>query len=456
MNRNVMLSSMFAQFDKLANDFCIDTDGLDYRIENEYKGTEHATNLIRKTAKIYYHAFVIEFVYTAHGVLSVVNSILSCNVYLDKAENSVAIPLPLITDYCGMEVKTPLCIPFITNEQAMIQAFDCISDALKRLYPIAAKWCCDAEKVEQLRHKFRDELQRVFKIDSSDIELEQHVLADLFVTRFSNGAFHTALRGNYKKAAKQLGKTKRLTGYEARMQQIWLEQAHTIPEQLSAIVVNAKAYSGYGTSKVERKEFMASLIGWLALWPVFSAIYLGLYALLVWLAGRNSVYLMGPSYNYPYCVMAGFITAIAASWFTRFFFFKQLFKKDYALFCEMQGIQNLKVDNKVMKGFLTVVTIGCIALCVLLANWNLNFMQDGFVDNTKFFSFTGEYYSYNDVDYVYYKPDRINAYGETLTNPSYVIVLRDGREIDMYEYGDVSDYSEELIDFLQEKGITLR
>ena len=92
---------------------------------------------------------------------------------------------------------------------------------------------------------------------------------------------------------------------------------------------------------------------------------------------------------------------------------------------------------------------------MLLAKWNINFLPDGFVDNSRFFSFKGEYYSYNEIERVYYKPDRVNDFGDTLDFPSYVIEIKNGKEIDLYEHGEISDYEKELIDFLNEKGVKI-
>jgi hypothetical protein len=457
MDRKELLSGIFSQFENSARAFCADTKGIYCEIANEYKSGKKLQNLKRKTAKIYYNAFTIEFIYTAHGTMSIINSILSCNVYLDKAETSAGIPLPLFADYCDKDVKVPLCIPFITNEQGMRQAFDCIGNEVKDLLPALIKMCGDSEQLEKLRRKYSEELQYVCQLEVQDLTFDQlRPFVDLFTERFSTGPFHAALRGDYGKASKQLAKTKRLTGYEKRMLRLWLKQGAKLLAELSAVTQNAKAFSGYGTSKLERKEFAAVAVAWLVLCPVFTLLYAGLYALLVWIASWNAVFLLGPSYNYPYCFVAGFITSIAVSYFTRFFFFKRLFKREYAQYCEMEYTTNMEGYHKLMKGFLIVVAVGCVVLLVLMANWNLKFMQGGFIDNTEFFSLGGTYYSYDDVSYVYYKPNRVNGYGETLDYPSYVIVLNGGREIDLYEHGELTDYSGELLDFLRKIGIELK
>ena len=457
MNQNEMISNLLVQFEKSAQAFCEENNGIFFQFSEEYKGAELPQNLKQKTAKVFFNAFVVEFVYTAHGFMGTVNSILSCNVYLDKAENSVGIPLPMMSDYCGMDVCEPLCIPFITNAMAMEQAFCCLSTVLHSILPQIAKICVDAVLLEQVRGKFCTEFYSIFEVDLFDLVLEQQrrILSDFLVNRFYCGAFLHALRGNYTKAAKELEKIKVLTGYEKRMLMLWRRKCESNAD-LSAVKQNAQAFSVTGTSKTERREFAAAFVGWITMCPAFSAVYLALYALVVWIIGWNSVYLMGAMYNFPYCIMAGFVTAIGASYFTRFFFYKRLFKKTYVQYCEMEGIRNLNSDHKVMRGFLTILIVASLALTVLMANWNLNFLQDGFMDNTKFLSLQGEYHSYSEIEYVYYKPNRVNGHGETLEYPSYVIVLKDGQEIDLYEHGEISDYSEQLLDFFREKGIEIR
>ena len=86
MNQNEMLSNLLVQFEKSAQAFCKENNGIFCQFSEEYKGAELPQNLKQKTAKVFFNAFVVEFVYTAHGFMGTVNSILSCNVYLDKEE----------------------------------------------------------------------------------------------------------------------------------------------------------------------------------------------------------------------------------------------------------------------------------------------------------------------------------------------------------------------------------
>lgn len=116
-------------------------------------------------------------------------------------------------------------------------------------------------------------------------------------------------------------------------------------------------------------------------------------------------------------------------------------------------MQNGKGADRFMKGFTYIIFCASIIMSVLLCKWNVNFKENGFIDNTDFLSLRGEYYTYEEIEKIYYVSERTNEFGDTLEFPSYVMVV-DGKEIDFYEFGDIEDYEDELLGFLQEKGIT--
>lgn len=457
MSRENSLNNIFMQFDKSAKQFCEETNGIFCEISSEYKGEEKPQNLKYRFAKIYYNSFAVKFIYTAHGIMSTVNSILECYVCFDKSEDSTEIPLPLATDYCDINVTAPLCIPFITNDDGMIQAFNCIGSVLKELLTKFADISYNPEYKAKILTAFTDEIKYIFEIDdSTDTNENIDILFYNFLTlRFTSDAFINSIKGNHAKAVKQLKKTKKLTGYEKRMINLWISKEKSELPDVSVIITNAETYNENGIPKTNFREFTTLILSWIILTPVTSAVYIGIYFLLVYIESLQSVYLMGPIYNFPLCILAGIITAIVASYFTRFKFYKWLCKKDYERHCEMDYIQNGGSADRLMKGFLVVIAIISIVGCVLLARWNLNFLSDGFIDNSKILSLQGDYYDYSEIECVYYKPYRVNYFDETLDFPSYVLVLKNGTEIDFYDYDDISNYETELLDYLRDKGIRI-
>ena len=238
------------------------------------------------------------------------------------------------------------------------------------------------------------------------------------------------------------------------MLEIWQDQKDVDTSDLSSVREALKTYNKSGVQNASSgKELAAMFLSWIPLWIGFSAVFVGFFFLLVYFEGISSIYLMGPIYSFPYCILFGFISAIAASYFTRFKTYKFLFPKDFERYRAADQIQNGEGADKLMKGFLTVIIICAVAGSVLLAKWNVNFKEYGFVDNSKFLSLVGEYHDYEEIARIYYKADRVNGLGEKLDFPSYVIVLKNGQEIDLYEHDEIEVYEGTLIETLKEKGV---
>ena len=108
-----------------------------------------------------------------------------------------------------------------------------------------------------------------------------------------------------------------------------------------------------------------------------------------------------------------------------------------------------------MKIFLWIIIVISLVFLLLTSKWNINFTQNGIIDNSDFFSISGEAYSYSDVKKVYYKSSRVNALGEKLEFPSYVMILNNGKEIDFYEFDEIESYEKELLELLKKKGVSI-
>lgn len=154
-----------------------------------------------------------------------------------------------------------------------------------------------------------------------------------------------------------------------------------------------------------------------------------------------------------FCSRTGGIHLELASYFTRFWFYRKLFPKDYESFCAADQVNNGKGADKLIKWMLRIIVVCSLVGILLFTRWGIKFLDDGFVDNTKFFSLNGPYYEYEELDYVYYLPNRVNGFGETIGFPSYVLVFQDGREIDLYEYDDIEFYEKPLLAILEENGV---
>lgn len=454
MNREERLKTIFSQFDRSAKAFCEETGGLSCDISFSREDKKKSKSGDDRCAKIYYKSDMIVFQYTAHSVLGAVHSILDGWVFFGKSETDLPVPLPFVVDFCDEDIVAPLSIPYISNEQGMEQAFSCIGDVLKRLMPRIVAISYDEEQKQAMETYFFEEFSAVTGDPVDEVAVSDYYF-NWLTFRFSSIAYLLAIKGKTEKAIKELNKIKGKFRYEKRLMRLWQAGEATDCSQIPDIVANLQWINDKGVAKTDVHEFLPIFSSWFVLAIPAAAVYLGIYFLLIWMQKPGSVYLTGVLQNYPFMICAGFVTAVPISYFTRFWFSRKLFKKNYEKLAEMDHITNGVGSDKVMKVFLYILVVVGVVFSMLIATWNINFKQDGFVDNTGFFSVTGTYYSYGEVDHIQYIPDRVNGLGETIDIPSYALVMKNGKTIDLHEYDDVEYYDPELIEFLQSKNIPL-
>lgn len=455
MNRKERTTEIIQEFDNCASSFCQRTGGTYLELASQYKKGEEIEDLKYRRAYIFYHSFLVEFKYTTYGPLGVVNSILECMIHTSKSKDEISIPFALLLDYIDIGTSHPLSIPGILDSKGMKEAFDLISGVLELHMREISEAFKERDKIECA---FFEEASAVLNTKIDEFNAEFYIndgFYSFFTLRFCSSAFINYIKGDTKTAIKQLRKVKKKTGYESRTLMLW-ERGETVElSGLSKLQEGLVPYNKSGTMGVNKKEMVAMFLSWVVLTVLFSIGYLGLFFLLYAVESRNAVYLMGPIYNFPYCILAAYLSAIAASYFTRFWAYKRLFPKDYEKFRAADQVNNGKSADKLIKGMLIILVVCSLLGTVLFTRFGIKFLDDGFVDNTKFFSISGQYYQYDDIERVYYMPNRVNGFGETIEYPSYVIVLKNGKEIDLYEYDEIEKYEEPLLEYLKKKGVNV-
>ncbi|MBQ0083150.1 MAG: hypothetical protein KBS52_00065 [Clostridiales bacterium] len=457
MTRNERFEEIFLQFDSLADAFCRETGGLHCRISSIYDGEQKAENVIERLAEIYYNSHIVFFKYTAHGPLETINSILDCWIKFGKTENSISVPLALVADFCDEDILEPLCIPLISNENCMKQAFSCIGDAVKRLMPKISDISYNEDKKAELKAYFLAEFSEIVTLPGENDVQKYEFASDeyfksLLTFRFVSAVYILAIKGKTAKAAKKLKKHKRQLNYEKRLLRLWKSGKTTDTSKIPEIVSNIKWLNDSGVAKGSFKELMTIFASALVLMIPFAAVYVGLYFLLILFLRQDSVFLTGVIQNLPFAIFAGFLTGFSFSYFTRNFFMRIFRKKSYEKLLEADQITNSPKSDKFMKVFVGIIVFCCVGYMFLTVNCNVNFKKDGFIDNTEFFSLKGEYHGYDEIECVKYIQTHFNEFGE-IDIPSYAIVLKDGSEIDLFDYDEIKNYEDKLLGYLKTKDV---
>lgn len=466
MERNQRLEAIYSEFDAAAQGLCDDTSGILCEITSEYKGEEEERTLRYRFAKIYYGSFICELVYTAHGTLSQINSILGCVVYADKSEDTIGVPLPLVTDFLDRDITAPMCIPCISNVAGMKQAVDCIGSVIAQVMPQLTELSTDSEKKEALTEFYRKELNTAFDFDMKleqeeeigedeltpyeIMQLEKRFYFNLITDRLTSGAFFQYMKGE-RISAKQLKKitqSKKSFGYEKRMARLWQSgQQYEIPD-LTAISDGLQLYDRNGVQKSNLREFWTMFLSWFVLAICIAPVYLLLYFAVQFFEKRGAEYVVSDPYGWFYPFVFSYLTGIATSYFTRLWFYRLLNKKQYEAYEEMDHVVNGAGTDKFMRVILGMIVSASIVACVLLPMQNLKFTSGGFWDNSQLFSLQGTHYSYAEIERVYFKPA-----DQTQYSASYVIVLSSGKEINLFDFDDSLSYEAEFTALMTEHGI---
>lgn len=446
MTRKERYKAIFEQFDKCANYFCKDIGGL-------YCGIKSIRKEKERLAEIYCNSSVIVFRFTKDSILGLQHNILDCLIRFGKSDNDLLIPLPFVFDFCEENILEPLCFPYITNEQAMKEAFQVLSDAVKRLLPEIFGISCDSMKNLEMERYYIKEYATVFDNSKNPVRADDAFIRWLLI-RFSS-SYILFFKGKPKKAVNYLKKMKYKLRYESRLLELLNSGEVFNCERLPSIVSNMKYVNNQGVPGIDGRMIIPYLLSALSLTVLVSAVYIAFYFLIRLIQMNNSILLTGVIRNFPYCIIAGMLSSTGLSYFAGRIFARFLFKKQYESISEQEQMNISATDDKIMLGFNVIIIIGSIIFTILVSTWNINFKANGFIDNTSFFSVKGKYYDYSEIDYIAYVPSRTNDYEEMLEYPSYKIVLKSGKEIDLYEYADIKEYDPKILDYLRNKGVKI-
>ena len=453
MERNKRLEAVYSEFDAAAQGLCNDTGGILCEITSEYKGEEEDRQLKYRFAKIYYGSFICELVYTAHGTLSQINSILGCVVYADKSEDTIGVPLPLVTDFLDRDVTAPMCIPCISNAAGMRQAIGCIGSVIAQVMPQLVELSTDSEKKEALTEFFRKELNTAFDMELEQdeeigedeltpyeiMQLEKRFYFDLITDRLTSGAFFQYMKGEKisPRQLKKITESKKSFGYEKRMARLWQSgQPYEIPD-LSAISDGLQLYDSNGVQKPNLRDILALFLSSIVFTLCIEPVYLLLYFAVQFFENRGAEYVLSDPYSWINTFVFSYLTGIATSYFTRLFVYRLLNKEQYDAYEEMDHVVNGAGADKFMRVILGMIVSASIVACVLLPMQNLKFTGGGFWDNSQLFSLQGTHYSYAEIERVYFKPEDHSS----------------GKEINLFDLDDSLSYEEELTSLMKEHGI---
>lgn len=347
---------------------------------------------------------------------------------------------------------------YVTTEEKMKQIIKCLVDTFKEYKNEIEELSENRESIMQIEEDTESKIQLFLNEDifkSRDAFYLMHMLELYYVvdvSRFTLDAYVDYTVGKYVKAIKKYNKLKgKLTSYEKRLIEYIKQNVNQIEEPLKQemnTLVQAKKLKNIKT------ELLPMYLSWLVLTPLWCIIYDLVYYIATYFMYKDAIYVTG---SFPFAIfLPAFITAIIHSYFTRSTVYKLLFRKKYNEIKALDEIENGEKVERVMSKLFQFIIASSLVFSLLIANTNIAFYEEYFKDNLDLLSIKGTSYEYEDVYCVYKADGIINDFGQVVNNPTYVILLKGGEQINLYYDVEFEDAKNNIIPIFEKHNIEIR
>ncbi len=346
---------------------------------------------------------------------------------------------------------------YVIDETTMQETLRYLIDTFKTYRTRIEKLSVNLEKLQILEKDVEEKVdvlldEKVF--ESRDVFYMMHMLELYYtvdISRFTMDSFIYYIEGKNQKAITKYSKNKdKLTKYEKRLLEHLIENKESvevIPEKINTFAKVKKLKSASA-------ELLPMLLSWLVLTPIWCVVYDMVFYIALHFLSKGATYVGGAD---PFMIfLPSFITAIINSYFVRKIMYKLFFRKNYNKILALDEIENSeRVEAIMSKLFQFIIALGLV-FSLLSANTNIAFYEGNFNNNLEFFSLKGETISYADVNCVYKAGGIMNDFGYVVNNPTYVIVLNDGRQISLYYYMEFEDIEKNIVPIFKKNNIEIR
>lgn len=501
---------LIKRLEECAKLFCDETGAISYEAKTIYKSNHKALdNILSHDFDIYYNNHIIRFSYYPHIQFSMAHSVLACYVSLNKMDSQkLFYPLSQVYGFLGITPSYALTLPLILSPDSMTECFECITESvlainsdikdlsysqekkdalfntefnfacvyLKGKFPTTEDIRLEIGKAQEEWYKhwvyniyeqpISPEIEANAKSDLEQIvsrindEAQSIVLADkqkflmfyfqcVLRQSFSTG-YEEYMVGNYPAAIKKLKKLKNKTRYENLLIN-YMENAKSPQRHVPASVFKnlSECYKN-GIPKNNFKESLVVAPAMIIFGAIWVPLFLAIYFLFYYFENRNSIYLLGPFENAPSVILPALIMGIPMIYFNSKKFYKLFFRKNFQQLMELENATFSRSTHEFMKVMTAVLLIGSIVFLFLTVHQNIKLTENGFYDNTEFFSINGPFYEYKDVDKLHYQSETPDGHGGTFPYSSYVIALKNGEKVDIDQFDSCN---EKFLNVLKDKGI---
>ena len=407
-------------------------------------------------ALIIFKKFTLKLEYKINVGMLVPKSTIEMRFMFDNAKLPVEYSIYDLLDIIEESNFKSYTFPYLTNVSKMIEVLNYLTNEFLVYKDSIEELSESIDKIQILEKNIEQKTQMLLNekiFESRDAYYLMHMLElyyALDLTRFTTDAYFEYTKGNYKKAIKKYKKLKgKLTAYELRLVKYMKEvkQAKATEVNLNTLAM-AKKYKGV------KYEFIPMVILWSLLTPIWCIIYEGILLIALYLLYNDAIFVGGVQHFMLF--MPAFITAIINSFFLRKWAYKAIFKKEYKELIELDQVENTpKIQYIMSKLFQFIIALGLV-FSILLANTNISFYEGYFKDNLELLHLKGEMLEYTDVECVYRAEGFINGFEKIVNYPTYIILIKEGHQIDLSYYMDYVEIEKHIIPIFEKNNIDIR
>lgn len=408
-------------------------------------GTEFRADKKFAVFTLYRRLIKLELVFKRNS-LGNVDNVLYCRVYPNKITD-VFYLLPEVFVELDIDEYRAVFFSMIENEERLkacfLQLWSIIEEHLPAIEAGAGKGLLPWErKLEE-----GDHLERRLIFDSaSPMAREPFVILD-----YTKGNVYSALlSGNRKKAIETIEKY-RAKGKTLEYQNRLCDHLKEAGEEFSLMPDECNALRD--ANLAEKKSLPVYIGMFLAAFIAVSAVLLAAKLIFDLFFARGTVAVFGaPWYS---CFLLAVLPALFGAVAYRKQLMKLLFPKRAERMIERDEVVNGKGVNKLAAIFLAAVigfTIGAFIMICLPAVRVYSDKLDTASDESVF---KREEYRFSDIAEICHISARYNVYGERIERPSYVLVMKDGRKLDLDGNTSEKRTEEELLPLLSEYSIPI-
>lgn len=421
---------MIAQLENCIKVYCEKNASLAYDSKTTFKnGLESFEHILSHDVDIFYNSHIIRVTYYPHMPLSLSHSVLTCSVSFEKANpDRIFHPISQIFGYMKVIPARTLTIPMILTADSMRESFDFLMSAVQEAHPFIERLSYDEARNADFLESEISAAAALIKVDDKRKLLRFYY--QQLLMRATHPAYEAYMVGNYALAIKKLKKFKNRTAYEDGLIEYMQKAASPRPHVPSAVYVNLTGLYQNGVPKSSFKEALFVVPAMLLFGLPWLPVFLGLYFLFYYFENKDAVYLLGVLSNAPSVMLPSMLMGILMIYFNSRIFYKLFFRKNHQKLIELENATHTTATHQFMKALSVFIAIGSVIFLFLTVHQNIKMTPDGFYDYTDFWSIQGEFYPYSEIDRLYYRAESPNGYGDMIPVPSYVIMLKNGTELD--------------------------